>query len=507
VPQRCGGGLTHMQEEIPAGPPAAYTFVRYTGTVIGVFFGRQRMSSFAARMPAGFAEVDAGDDDVVGRRIMYRGYKARAANKWRPFIVEAQVPDQPGAYRVRPFAGPVGGEGEEPEEEDGEDDEEEDELPPRRTLRARAARQPPQDPDVRLLKRRVFHTSDDAWDDEPWGSWTCIEESADVDVVRESRVSVYYTFKTVFLNEHNAPVSSVEILGGVGTRGYMSRTLDAAPGAQPQQSRQVVGTTAGAPPPWFADRNVVRPWQALFPRGRRARAAGAAATAPADAVASVFFDPTMYARVASVTLTAGGTLSRVVLDFGPHYEELHGSSRRTFSAGECSAAKITIVTDQAAIESWNRPDPPTGRPFMETYNQLVAMRFADSEAFKRRTAWFDPDPETHFEALYPGYGARYADLWLHRCVLDKLPRAHRGVVRVGRDMSSARIVGRIRRALEHARSVVPARVLEALSTRAVNTAVADEDDEEQGEVALENEQRGLYVGYPDTWYIPWNKVR
>jgi len=228
-----------------------------------------------------------------------------------------------------------------------------------------------------------------------------------------------------------------------------------------------------------------------------------------NAVASVFFDPSMYARVYDVVFNAVGGVKEVVLDFGPHYAELHGTSWRRFNARECLDAKITVLTDQRVTDRWN--EVTGGRPFMETFNQMLAVRFADTKAFERRK-WLTPNPATHFEAVYPGYGTRYADLWLHRCLLDRLPRERRGVVRLGRDMSAARIVGRIRRALRAARDVVPSQLLEVLAgrkagRRRVAEVVEEDDDDEDQEVALENEHRGIYVGYPETWFVPWNKMR
>ena len=75
------------------------------------------------------------------------------------------------------------------------------------------------------------------------------------------------------------------------------------------------------------------------------------------------------------------------------------------------------------------------------------------------------------------------------------------------------MVGRIRRALEHARRVVSVEsdavdILDVLADkRHRSDQQVDEDDDEEAEAEAEYEQRGKYVGYPETWYVPWNKMK
>jgi len=337
----------------------------------------------------------------------------------------------------------------------------------------------PLEPANRLSDEEV--RNEDAWEQD-WvsGTWLALEAG-----LKPTTAFIGYVVEFRYRSENDGPeLYSVDL---IPRRAALATTRDEAE-LPPVAERRV---QQGAPrlPPWSAASSVRDPWTALTQAER------------AVAVAQVFYDPPFYAAVTSVQLNP----LQVTLDFGRHYGEIRGgATTRVFAARACAVHRIVILPPaQAAV--WQAPTPE--EPLMELHNQFLALRFADKSTFVSKRDWFTPLPvhpgglDGFFQQQYGVRdGPRYAHLWLHKCVLDRLPLAPRGTITSGAHLTARQVVSRTRNALNHIAGVVPLSVVKALANLQPDENEDDDDDEDDTNASM-------FVGFPDGWYLGWNKMK
>lgn len=337
-----------------------------------------------------------------------------------------------------------------------------------------------------------------------------------------------------------------------------STDLGRLPDSLAERIREI-GREARAPPRWSPEEDVYKKVTSQ-------------AYDPQHTVARVFYNPYFYARVASYTLNQDGTaMTSVTLDFGRHYAELHGRSTRRFSNDDCRDHKLSILEAGPETDAWNSmAEADDGQTLMEIHNQFLALRFSESTILAKREWLVNSTTSKFYRAHFiqqaegggrgrggrgrggvegarggrgrgarggRGRGARggrgrgasaqeeaeeetvdslsdgslYADLWLHRCLLDRLPMRTRCAVRQDTEVQTAEIVGRIRDAAAHARRIVPPEVLDTIDQCSFGERRLFDDSENiDDDVAVpEEEEEGKtnFIAYPDSWYIPWNAMK
>lgn len=219
-------------------------------------------------------------------------------------------------------------------------------------------------------------------------------------------------------------------------------------------------------------------------------------------VAKVFINPTFYAVVTEVKDTG------VVLDFGDHYAEFHGTRTRLFSTRDAERFCISIMKDED-LKDWHK-----NQQDLEAHNALLALRFASNKQimYKDRNWLFREDTKQDYTAYFKQrdatHGSRMAVAWLCYHALSRLryttpPRLQ--------NVTKAGIVNRLADAVKHASQVIPAFAAKVESESVGgNDDSADEGNEpadEEDESTDGDEETLECEGFPGNWTFGWSASR